>query len=122
MNQVSEIIEKRFWNPLPIIKNGILGLINRFGNVFPIFYFDSLVYHGLLYPENTEKYSTIIVIQFHKKKFAFLAENVNKIHGIYQHEIHPLPKFEQKRYKNSVTGIAVLPSQNILILNLENIK
>lgn len=121
LGQVIEIFEARPWNPLPVPRHGVLGLMNRHGRVLPVVDFLSLL--GMKSMTSNEMSGmSIVVCQSGERQFGFPVEEVLRITTISRAQMQDANRLEFRRDTKAVSHMVILDSaETALIVDSERL-
>jgi chemotaxis signal transduction protein len=115
MDQVVEVLESRRWNPLPVRRNHLLGVINLRGVVFTIYHLASLLGKGKM-DEAKSGQGCIIVVQDGQRTFGLWVEKMLHVQDFPEDELHTLEDTQLL-----VSHLCVVEHESILMMDVRRV-
>lgn len=115
MEQVVEVLESRRWNPLPVRRDNLLGVVNLRGIVFTIYHLASLLGKGdVSQPESGQ--GCIIVVNDGRRKFGLWVEKMLHVQDFPEDELHMLEDSQLL-----VSHLCVVEQESILMMDVKRV-
>jgi chemotaxis signal transduction protein len=115
MSQVVEVLESRRWNPLPVMRPNLLGVVNLRGIVFTIYHLASLLGKGASSPARSGE-GCIIVVFDGKRRFGMWVEKMLHVQDFPSSELHAL-----NDENLLVTHLYVVEQESILMVDTKRV-
>jgi|GEM_PF-659916 len=115
MAQVVEVLESRRWNPLPVKRDNLLGVVNLRGIVFTIYHLACLLGKG----ETSQAKSgqgCIIVVFDGRRRFGLWVERMLYVQDFPNQELHALNDAQLL-----VTHLCVVEQESILMMDIKRV-
>lgn len=115
MSQVVEVLESRRWNPLPVNRPNILGVVNLRGVVFTIYHLASLLGKG--HAADTKSGQGCIIVVFDgRRRFGLWVEKMLHVQDFPTNELHALNDSQLL-----VTHLHVVEQESILMMDIKRV-
>lgn len=115
MDQVVEVLESRKWNPLPVRRAHLLGVLNLRGVVFTIYHLASLLGKGDVKDAQTGQ-GCIIVVNDGRRKFGLWVEKMLHVQEFPEDELHMLEDAQLL-----VSHLCVVEQESILMMDVKRV-
>ncbi len=115
MAQVIEVLESRRWNPLPVTRPNILGVVNLRGVVFTIYHLASLLGKGATHEAKSGQ-GCIIVVTDGQRRFGLWVEKMLHVQDFPLNDLHPLNERQLL-----VTHLCVVEQESILMMDIKRV-
>lgn len=115
MSQVIEVLESRRWNPLPVNRPNILGVVNLRGVVFTIYHLASLLGKGGMHEAQSGQ-GCIIVVTDGRRRFGLWVEKMLHVQDFPINELHALNERQLL-----VTHLCVVEQESILMMDIKRV-
>lgn len=121
MENVVEVFDCRGWTNLPLPIKGILGVMNRYGEVLTILDFCQLI--GLEpFKSSDINQRSIVVCSIDGHKFGFPIDSVTKIVSIANSKLQASTLLDYHRNLGIITYLTLLEEETINIVSLEKMR
>lgn len=115
MEQVVEVLESRRWNPLPIRRDNVLGVVNLRGVVFTIYHLASLLGKGVL-SEAQSGQGCIIVVNDGRRRFGLWVEKMLHVQDFPLEDLHKLDDSQLL-----VSHLCVVDQESVLMMDIKRV-
>ncbi len=115
MEQVVEVLESRRWNPLPVRRDNLLGVVNLRGIVFTIYHLASLLGKGDVSQAESGQ-GCIIVVNDGRRKFGLWVEKMLHVQDFPEDELHMLEDSQLL-----VSHLCVVEQESILMMDVNRV-
>lgn len=115
MAQVVEVLESRRWNPLPVKRNNVLGVVNLRGMVFTIYHLASLLGKGETSQAQPGQ-GCIIVVNDGIRKFGLWVEKMLYVQDFQLEDLHTLEDPQLL-----VSHLCVVNQESILMMDVKRV-
>jgi chemotaxis signal transduction protein len=115
MEQVVEVLESRRWNPLPVRRDNLLGVVNLRGIVFTIYHLASLLGKGDVSQAESGQ-GCIIVVNDGRRKFGLWVEKMLHVQDFPEDELHMLEDSQLL-----VSHLCVVEQESILMMDVKRV-
>jgi chemotaxis signal transduction protein len=115
MSQVVEVLESRRWNPLPVERTNVLGVVNLRGIVFTIYNLAALLGRAEGSPSQSGQ-GCIIVVNDGRRRFGLWVEKMLYVQDFPMEELHT---FEESNLL--VTHLIVHENESILMMDVDRV-
>lgn len=116
MSQVVEVLESRRWNPLPIRRPNVLGVVNLRGVVFTIYHLASLLGKGDSNHAQPGQ-GCIIVVNDGRRKFGLWVEKMLYVQDFPVEDLHTLEDTHLL-----VSHLCVVDHESILMMDVKRVS
>lgn len=115
MPQVVEVLESRRWNPLPVNRPNVLGVVNLRGVVFTIYHLASLLGKASAGAAKSGE-GCIIVVFDGRRRFGLWVEKMLYVQDFPTNDLHALNDAQLL-----VTHLCVFEQESILMMDIKRV-
>ncbi|MFZ9519126.1 MAG: chemotaxis protein CheW [Silvanigrellaceae bacterium] len=115
MDQVVEVLESRRWNPLPVRRKNLLGVVNLRGIVFTIYDLAALLGKGATTSAESGQ-GCIIVVNDNRRKFGLWVEKMLYVQEFPLEDLHTLDDSQLL-----VSHLCVVENESILMMDVKRV-